>query len=282
MPSAALIVCGGVSMGHDELAKKPLCLYKGQYLSANLDVFLCCAFDGHRRCRMVSAQLLNKRPGPFLRVGLQLGHLIWVLKQCHDPLFGHVSNLLFMCNMGKRMLPHQSNHVDHGGVASYKKQECHLHSVGHLEVACLDMLRNQLADQVVLGLLKALVAELAKITDELTVSQLLALRQSGQCKPRGVGPHGCNPLCCSGSFTSRRTPVGSDGVLLGQELEILERDAENRVDDLMRRSQYAHQYDERIKMLEYVRRMELARRNVPQSPPGHQRSPSPSNDQASH
>jgi hypothetical protein len=64
---------------------------------------------------------------------------------------------------------HQGNHVHHGRIAGHKQQECHLHGVGHVEVALLDLLRHQLADQVVLGLLVALVGEFSEVAEELTV-----------------------------------------------------------------------------------------------------------------
>ena len=67
---------------------------------------------------------------------------------------------------------HQGDHVHHGRVAGHEQQECHLYGVGHVEVALLDLLRHQLADQVVLGLLVALVGEFGEVGEELAVTDV--------------------------------------------------------------------------------------------------------------
>ena len=61
---------------------------------------------------------------------------------------------------------YQRDHVDHGRVAGNKKQEGHLDGIGLVKVALLDLLSHQLAENVVLGLLAALVGELGEVAEE--------------------------------------------------------------------------------------------------------------------
>lgn len=68
------------------------------------------------------------------------------------------------------------------------------------------MVHNQVADEVILGLLGAFLDQVTQVVEE-------ALARS-----RGL--------------TSSRAAVGANGVLVGQELKILKGDAEDGVDDL--------------------------------------------------
>ncbi len=58
---------------------------------------------------------------------------------------------------------YQGNHIDHSGVSSDEEQECNLYSIGFGNGSRLDLLRAQLADEVVLGLLQSLVSQTGKV-----------------------------------------------------------------------------------------------------------------------
>ncbi len=56
------------------------------HLPTNLNVLFGRAPHGHGRCGMVPAQLLEKCGGPLGRILLELGELVWALKEGDDAL----------------------------------------------------------------------------------------------------------------------------------------------------------------------------------------------------
>ena len=60
----------------------------------------------------------------------------------------------------------ERDHVHHRGVACDQEQEGDLHGVGMLDVAGLQLLDGKPADEVVLGLLRALVDQLCEVVEE--------------------------------------------------------------------------------------------------------------------
>ena len=111
---------------------------------------------------MESAQLVDKRPAPLLRVGLELGELLRVLEQRDDA---------------------ERNHVHHSSVASDEEEEGDLHRLGLVEVAGLDLFDGELGDDVVLGGGEALVDERGHVVEE-------APGKRGVSGDNGVGGYG--------------------------------------------------------------------------------------------
>ena len=119
---------------------------------------------------------------------------------------------------------YQRDHVDHGRVAGNKKQEGHLDGVGLVKVARLNLLSHQLAENVVLGLLAALLGELGKVAEEFANSNQ---RHASQSNTNWRHLRGRGRRLAGG-----RAAVGANRVLLRQELEVLERHTKDGVDDL--------------------------------------------------
>lgn len=101
---------------------------------------------------------------------------------------------------------HQGNHVDHGRIASDEEEERDLDSIRLVEVARDDLVDDQTADEVVLGVLHAGLDKLREVVDEA--------------------------LARSGRLTRSRAAVRANRILVSEELEVLERDAKDRVDNL--------------------------------------------------
>jgi hypothetical protein len=64
-------------------------------------------------------------------------------------------------------MSYQSNHVDHGRISRHKQEKSDLHGVGLFNVPGYELLGNKAADEVVLGLLEALIHKLCKILEQL-------------------------------------------------------------------------------------------------------------------
>lgn len=63
-------------------------------------------------------------------------------------------------------MTYERNHVHHRGIARHQKQERDLNGVGLLDVARSQLLDNELADEVVLGVRGELVDEVSEVAEQ--------------------------------------------------------------------------------------------------------------------
>ena len=63
---------------------------------------------------------------------------------------------------------YQRYHVDHGGIACHKEKESNLNRIGLFNVTWSQLIDNELADEVVLGLGHSLVNKISQIFEKLS------------------------------------------------------------------------------------------------------------------
>ena len=92
-----------------------------------------------------------------------------LLNELGDEL-GVRDELLLLVRVPQELDHAQVYHVDHGRVPGDEKQEGKLYGVRLLNYARVDLLRRQLADEVILGLGAAFVDQFAEVAEKFPAS----------------------------------------------------------------------------------------------------------------
>lgn len=154
------------------------------YLAAELNVLLCDALHGHGGRGVEAAQLLHE-PGHELWVIYELLALLGVPQELDNTLL--LISLPFPLHRQRKrkikvgLATYQVDHVHHGRVSCDEQEERNLHGVLLAEGPLAQLLHAELADEVVLGLLRARVYEAGEVVEELpgVCQRLLHAREYG-------------------------------------------------------------------------------------------------------